>query len=164
LSYLRIHLPQETHYGGMELVASPADAFLHRQYAQEWLECNSKSSRENHFKEHGVRWSELLRLPYMDPIRFAVVDPMHCLFLGIAKWIMKSIFVNQGKLTMDQLRVAQNRMDHVELPSDIGRIPPKIAIGDSGFSNLTADQWKTFIMIYFTTILWDMLDDNDRKS
>lgn len=54
-------------------------------------------------------------------------------------------------------------MDHIDLPSDIGRIPPKIAIGNDGFSNLTADQWKTFIMIYSTTILWDMLDDNDRK-
>jgi len=158
---------RKTHYGGMEdydeWVTNPADTSLHREYAQEWLETNSKSTRENHFKEHGVRWSELLRLPYMDPIRFAVVDPMHCLFLGVAKWIIKSIFVNQGKLTMDKLRVAQNRMDHVELPSDIGRIPPKIAIGDNGFSNLTADQWKTFIMIYSTTILWDMLDENDRK-
>jgi hypothetical protein len=38
-------------------------------------------------------------------------------------------------------------MDHVELPSNIGRIFPKIAIGE-GFSNFTADQWKTFIMIY----------------
>jgi hypothetical protein len=76
----------------------------------------------------------------MDPIRFAVVDPMHCLFLGVAKWIIKSIFVNQKKLTMEQLRVAQNRMDNIDLPSDIGRIPPKIAIGNDGFSNLTADQ------------------------
>jgi hypothetical protein len=33
---------------------------------------------------------------------------------------------------MEQLRVAQNRMEHIELPSDIGRIPPKIAIGNSG--------------------------------
>ena len=31
---------------------------------------------------------------------------------------------------MEQLRVAQNRMDNIELPSDIGRIPPKIAIGN----------------------------------
>jgi hypothetical protein len=99
----------------------------------------------------------------MDPIRFAAVDPMHCLFLGVAKWIIKSIFVNQGKLSMEQLQVAQSRMDHVDLPSDISHIPPKIAIGNDGFSNLTADQWKTFIMIYSTTILWDMLDDNDRK-
>ncbi|GBC43661.2 hypothetical protein GLOIN_2v1848891 [Rhizophagus irregularis DAOM 181602=DAOM 197198] len=158
---------RKTHYGGMqdynEWVTKPADLLLHRQYAHEWLQCNSKSSREAHFKVHGIRWTEVLRLPYMDPIRFAVVDPMHCLFLGVAKWIIKSIFVNQKKLTMEQLRVAQNRMDNIDLPSDIGRIPPKIAIGNDGFSNLTADQWKTFIMIYSTSILWDMLDDNDRK-
>jgi hypothetical protein len=158
---------KKTHYGGMEnydeWVTNPADASLHRKHAKEWLECNSKSTRDNHFKEHGVRWSELLRLPYMDPIRFAVVDPMHCLFLGVAKWIIKSIFINQDKLSMDQLRIAQDRMNNIELPSDIGRIPPKIAIGKDGFSKLTADEWKTFIMIYSTTILWDMLDDNDRK-
>ena len=99
----------------------------------------------------------------MDPIWFAVVNSMHCLFLSIAKWIIKSIFVKQNKLTMKQLRMVQKRMKHVNLPSDIGRIPAKIAIGNDGFSNLTADQWKTFIMIYSTTVLWDMLDDNDRK-
>ena len=158
---------RKTHYGGMdnyeEWVTKPADSLLHRQYAHEWLQCNSKASRDAHFKVHGVRWSELLRLPYMDPIRFAVVDPMHCLFLGVAKWIIKSIFIDQKKLSMDQLRVAQNRMDNVEMPPYIGRIPPKIAIGNEGFSKLTADQWKTFIMIHSTTILWDMLDDNDRK-
>ena len=133
----------KTHYGGMEdydeWVTRPADALLHREYAQEWMECNSKKTRDNHFKEHGVRWTELLRLPYMDPIRFAVVDPMHCLFLGVAKWIIKSIFISQKKLTMEQLRVVQQRMDHICLPSDIGRIPAKIAIGSDGFSNLTAD-------------------------
>jgi hypothetical protein len=154
---------KKTHYGGGDHTYEISTAESHRRYAHEWLQCNSKNSREVHFKEHGVRWSELLRLPYMDPIRFAAVDPMHCLFLGVAKWIIKSIFVNQGKLSMEQLRVAQNRMDHVKLPSDIGRIPPKIAIGNEGFSNLTADQWKTFIMIHSTTILWDMLDNNDRK-
>ena len=153
---------RKTHYGGMENYNS-ANASLHKKYTQEWLECNSKSSRKNHFKKHGVRWTELLRLPYMDPIRFAVIDLMHCLFLGVAKWIIKSIFINQGKLSIEQLRVSQNKMNNIELPSDIGRIPPKITIGKDGFSNLTADQWKTFIMIYSTTILWDMLDDNDRK-
>jgi len=64
-----------------EWMTRPADPLLHRQYAQEWIQCSSKNTRDNHFKEHGVRWTELLRLPYMDPIRFAVVDPMHCLFL-----------------------------------------------------------------------------------
>ncbi|CAB5390559.1 unnamed protein product [Rhizophagus irregularis] len=158
---------KKTHYGGMQeydkWVTNRINPSLHRQYAHKWLQCNSKSSRDTHFKEHGIRWSELLRLPYMDPIRFAVVDPMHCLFLDIAKWIIKSIFINQNKLSMEQLRIAQKRMDYIELPSDIGRIPPKIAIGNEGFSNLTADQWKPFIMIYSMPILWDMLDNNDRK-
>jgi len=161
------HEYRKTHYGGMEeydeWMTRPADPLLHRQYAQEWIKCSSKNTREHHFKEHGVRWTELLRLPYMNPIQFAVVNPMHCLFLSVVKWIIKSIFVKQNKLTMEQLRVAQERMKHVDLPSDIGRIPAKIAIGNDGFSNLTADQWKTFIMIYSTTVLWDMLDDNDRK-
>ncbi|CAB4481191.1 unnamed protein product [Rhizophagus irregularis] len=96
-----------------KLVTNPINPSLYRQYAYEWLQCNSKSSRDTHFKEHSVKWSELLHLPYMNPIRFAN--------------------------------------------------PPKIAIENEGFSNLTADQWKTFIMIYFTPILWDMLDNNDRK-
>ena len=69
----------------------------------------------------------------MDPIRFAVVDPMHCLFLGVAKWIIKSIFINQNKLNMEQLHIAQNRMDHVDLPPDIGRIPPKLQLETMGF-------------------------------
>ena len=89
----------------------------------------------------------------MDPIRFAVVDPMHCLFLGVAKWIIKNIFVNKKKLTMEQLRAVQERMNNIDLPSDFGRIPTKIAIGNDGFSNLTADQWKIFIMVYSTSIL-----------
>jgi hypothetical protein len=33
---------------------------------------------------HGYKWTELLRLPYFEPSRFVTVDPMHCLFLGMA--------------------------------------------------------------------------------
>ena len=92
----------KNHYGGdHNYEISTAES--HKRNAHEWLQCNSKNSRDNHFKEYGVRWSELLRLPYMDPIRFAAVDPMHCLFLGVAKWVIKSIFINQGKLSMEQL-------------------------------------------------------------
>ena len=75
----------------------------------------------------------------MDPIRFAVVDPMYCLFLGVAKWIIQSIFIKEKKLNSEQLRAAQIRIDNVQLPSDIGRIPPKITI-EEGFSKFTADQ------------------------
>lgn len=38
--------------------------------------------REDFFREHGVRWSEFVRLPYFDMVRMGVIDPMHNLFLG----------------------------------------------------------------------------------
>ena len=34
------------------------------------------------YQKHGIRWSELLRLPYWDPTIFQVVEAMHNLFLG----------------------------------------------------------------------------------
>ena len=38
---------------------------------------------------YGARYSELLRLPYFDCVRFTIVDPMHNLFLGTAKHLME---------------------------------------------------------------------------
>ena len=49
----------------------------------------------------------------------------------------------------------------INIPVDLGRVPHNITAGD-GFSGFTADQWKTFIMIYATPILWDLLGESDR--
>ena len=38
---------------------------------------------------YGARYSELLRLPYFDCVLFKVVDPMHNLFLGMAKHLVE---------------------------------------------------------------------------
>jgi len=43
----------------------------------------TKPEQDAAFASSGVRWSELLRLPYFDPTRFVVVDAMHNLFLGL---------------------------------------------------------------------------------
>lgn len=50
--------------------------------AERWKNASSSSEREKVFKRHGLRWTELLRLPYWDPTRFTVLDSMHNLFLG----------------------------------------------------------------------------------
>jgi len=47
-----------------------------------WKGAISQSQRDKVFKEYGVRWSVLLRLPYWDPPRFTVVDTMHTVLLG----------------------------------------------------------------------------------
>ena len=55
----------------------------------------------------------------------------------------------------------QKRADMIKITSDLGRRPVRIATGD-GFSNFTADMWKTFIMIFAIPITWDFLDQIDK--
>jgi len=50
----------------------------------------------------------------------------------------------------------------IKITSDLGRRPVRIATGE-GFSNFTADMWKTFIIIFATLITWDFLDEVDKK-
>ena len=38
----------------------------------------------------------------------------------------------------------------------------RIATGE-GFSNFTADMWKTFIIVFATPITWDFLEEVDKK-
>ena len=73
-------------------------------------------------RESGARYSELLRLPYFDVIRFHVVVPMHNLFLGIAKhktetWKLLNI------LKSPHFCQLQDKVDRILPPSKIGRIP-----------------------------------------
>lgn len=56
-----------------------------RAFAERFRTAKSESAAASSFDRTGLRWSELLRLPYYDPTRFLVVDPMHTLFLGVIK-------------------------------------------------------------------------------
>ncbi|PPQ79322.1 hypothetical protein CVT26_001092, partial [Gymnopilus dilepis] len=53
--------------------------------AEEWLACATLADQDTQFSQTGIRWSELLRLPYFDMVQCVVVDPMHNLFLGLLK-------------------------------------------------------------------------------
>ena len=64
---------------------------------------------------------------------------MHNLFLGTAKHVMENIWLNESNplLSDTKLKRMQQRVDDVEFPSTLGRLPNKIAISFGGF---TADQ------------------------
>jgi hypothetical protein len=140
----------------------PRDLEDFRQNAIAWRNCKTKDERNQHVSNNLVRWTELLRLPYFNPIRHCVVDPMHNLFLGIASWIVKRLWIDGGKISKDDLKIMEKRAEAIKLPADMGRIPNKISTGE-GFSGFTADQWKTFILVYSTPIMWDLLSVNDRE-
>ena len=53
--------------------------------AMDYQACGNKEAKTAQFNKTGVRWTELLRLPYFDISRCVVVDPMHNLFLGLIK-------------------------------------------------------------------------------
>ena len=104
----------------------------------------------------------MYRLPYFNSVRHCVVDPMHCLFLGVAKWIVTKLWIGEGILDDVKLKIMQKRADMIKITSDLGRRPVRIATGD-GFSSFTADMWKTFILVFATPITWDFLEEIDQK-
>lgn len=138
------------------------DINIIREKANEWKKCPTEESRKAHVSQHYVRWSEIYRLTYFNPVRSCVVDPMHCLFLGVAKWIMTKLWIGGGILDNTKLKTMQKRADMISLTSDIGRRPVRIATGE-GFSNFTADMWKTFMLVFAIPVTWDFLDEVDQK-
>ena len=69
-------------------------------------------------------------------MRHCVVDPMHCLFLGIAKWIVTKLWIGEGILDDAKLKIMQKRADVIKITRDLGCHPVRIATGDE-FSKQT---------------------------
>jgi hypothetical protein len=57
-----------------------------RRQAEAWRDAETLKARKKIFSDHGVRWSELWRLPYWDPTRMLVVDSMHCILEGLVHY------------------------------------------------------------------------------
>ncbi|KZS86463.1 hypothetical protein SISNIDRAFT_383265, partial [Sistotremastrum niveocremeum HHB9708] len=64
----------------------------HREAAELWRDAESEMERDLIEAELGVRWSELLRLPYWDPICFMVIDSMHLLLLGLIQTHCRNVW------------------------------------------------------------------------
>ena len=51
-------------------------------YTEKWWNASNATAAKAVFDKCGLWWSELLCLPYFDPLQFVVIDAMHNLFLG----------------------------------------------------------------------------------
>ena len=117
----------------------------HRNDVKKLDKCKSKTELKRMESELGCRYSALLELPYFDAPRMLVVDAMHNLFLGVAKTFFKKILIDKEIISAADLDSVQKRIDAMSVPSDIGRIPQKIA---SSFYSFTADQYKNWTVHY----------------
>lgn len=65
----------------------------YRNAVNRWHEAETHKAQIWVFKEIGVRWPELLRLPYWDHTRFLVIDGMHNLYLGLVQFHFRDLIV-----------------------------------------------------------------------
>ena len=109
-------------------------------HAIKLLNCSSKTELQKMESEYGCRYSSILKLPYFNAPRMLTIDPMHNLFLGIAKHYLHKIFIERGILGNSEFELIHQRVDAM-----VGRIPTKIR---GGFSSFTADQFKNWVVHY----------------
>lgn len=97
--------------------------------AEEFRAATSKADAASIATKNGVRYSELVRLPYFDLIRMVSVDPMHTFMLGMVK---RETALNLGMLTPTSKHEFLRRLKSIKLPYDVGRLPTNIFDVDGG--------------------------------
>ena len=131
----------------------------HKRDAKESLLETTPTAQQNKCAVHGARYSVLHELEYFDCIRFFVIDPMHNLYLGTAKHMMKDVWLNEEAplINSADFEKMQEMVDSMVTPQDIGRIPGKIA---NCFGSFTADQWQSWTVVYSLCALQGILPEN----
>ncbi|EIW74451.1 hypothetical protein CONPUDRAFT_67407 [Coniophora puteana RWD-64-598 SS2] len=98
----------------------------------------------------GVLWTPLNFLPGWMPGGSAVVDVMHCFFLGLVKHVTKVIIVKHGLLnassSTNPIELLEEFFEGITWPPEVTRLPPSMAHGKG---SIKADQWRNLIAILF---------------
>ena len=138
----------------------PRNNHKHREKAQEILNQTTTGEKASMEQNFGTRFSELLSLPYFDCVRYHIIDPMHNLFTGTAKDVMKNIWLDAEKplINKNDLSNIQQKLDNIKAPLDVGRMPRKILNSYGGF---TTDQWKSFSILFSIYVLSSILPEPD---
>lgn len=130
----------------------------HRRQAQETLDQVTPTKRAEKESLYGTRYTALMLLPYFNCVRFHIVDPMHNLFLGTARHMVKNLWIKQGNeesiISKAQFFEIQERVDECKVPAGMGRIPNKIA---ANFCHFKADQWKTWTLVFSVYALFGIV-------
>ena len=103
-----------------------------RKCAEAWRDASSPSERVKIFAQHGVRWSELWRLPYWDPTRQLVVDSMHCIFEGLVPYHFRDI-LGLTSANAKETEALLPAFEHTFIAVDIGDnncLPEKARLSD----------------------------------
>ena len=82
-----------------------------------------------------------------------LIDPMHNLFLGTAKYFARDIWIGRKILTSTELSKVEEKLSCAVAPAGLGRLPISIDFGHF----LTADQWKNWTLYFSLLCLGNIL-------
>ena len=125
----------------------------HRSDVEKIQKAKTKTEQSKLVTKYGCRYSALLDLPYFDPVRMLLVDPMHNLFLGSAKHVTLDILVGRAILSSQDLAKIEQRLKNIQVPVGLGRLPTRIDTGKF----LTAEQWKNWTIHFSIYCLHDLI-------
>ena len=143
--YLTENFGERANYGGFENTSPMRDFLQMKKNITEIGKQRTESARKALESKYGARYTELIRLEYVDLIKFTIIDPMHNLFLGTAKTMLKKIWPEHDSVLEDELDTIQEVVSGSIVPQEIGKIPYKIA---SCFSSFTAEELKNWTLYY----------------
>lgn len=110
-------------------------------------------------KKYGIRDSPLLKLSYFDAIEFNVIDPMHNLFLGVAKTCWR-VWCSQKLLTEKDQQTVSDRLDELMTSHTGDCLPTEIK---TNWGPWTANNWKIFTLCASTYCLAGVLPEEHQK-
>ncbi|KDN46958.1 hypothetical protein RSAG8_04035, partial [Rhizoctonia solani AG-8 WAC10335] len=121
----------------------------HKRAAKAYRNLPNKSQKQKFIstkyernKPAGYRDSALLRLPYWDATTMVVVDPMHCLFLGIVDWQFHTIWVEMKHLRPGaELDELQQMVQSTIRPRHCGRPPG--GLDETIVAHLAQKEWAS---------------------
>ena len=114
----------------------------------EIMACSTAQAQNKLKSEYGTRVSVLAYLEYFDTIRMNIVDPMHNLFLGSVKHLLK-VFKENGYLSKSNLQKIQEKTStSVWQNHDVGKTPCKIVSSFDGFNAAEYKNWLLLFSVY----------------
>ncbi|POW04695.1 hypothetical protein PSTT_10183 [Puccinia striiformis] len=163
-----------------------------RMAASAWKELGTLTAKKAHVKKQGVRWSELNRLPYWDPVRSVSLGVMHNWLEGVLKhhwserwgYHKKKYKIQENEATDDSdssqgstvqmdeeeietwetrmLKHIQVQVAEVVVPQGITRVP--LNLGEASHGKIKASEWHALFSIYLPLALTDLLVTNAEEE
>jgi len=120
-----------------------------------WKESTTLTEWHHLFEHDMVQWSPLLKLPYWDPGKFLVVDPMHNLSLGLAASHVQKVLLMFWEATGKTTQSAGKPIPVGNVTEEkLARVVEVVNGFESGGVN-TPEEKVTWLQEYnFRTLIW----------